>query len=475
MRALLLTLALLAASCGGASDPKNEAPGGRDADWPQDGFLRFLPADLSVTVRAPSMTTRDANPGAVTALLRALGRPRSIWSGKGIDPSRSAGLAITTAGARVHYLPALDKAAINRDLGDRVKTMAYREEQDWVILSQGGTGAGSAQGDPLPPGDAALRVRHHRLLDIAFGSGDTLELGLTLGGGGIDFSGRLRPAESSATSLRLATATPLADEILDLLPPVLAVRVETTLPASELAAPLTRRLAKHCGIAAEKDRVLIERFLRELLTGMDSSRGWGLGLDFKDGALSAIILGHKASGPPSPLLAGVRQRRRSSVGPLVLDFRNGAPRNSLGFWAWVVEARPAIEGLPETAWGAVARLSNEQDGLRVAFTRVGNFVACAVGPRADLMLKSTRRRLAGAASRSPAVRALRAARGRVQDAPYVLGVALRGAGFSGLAESDRKAIAALVGAGGEAQVPGLAAFAGFLRDGGLWIEGRLLY
>ena len=476
MRALLLTLALLAASCGGDSDPGSPAPGGEHAPRSRDGFLDYLPKDLSVTVRAPSPAARDRNPRAVAALLEALGRPNAIWSGKGIDPSRSAGLAVTTAGARVHYLPALDKAAIRRDLGRLEKTMAYREEADWVILSQGGTGAGNATGDPLPPGDAALRVRHHRLLDLAFGSGDTLELGLTLGSGGIDFSGRLRPGDASPTARRLAGVAPLGDEVLDLLPPALALRVETTLPAVELAALLTRRLAKHCGIAADKDRLLIERFLRELLTGIDSSRGWGFGLDFKDGALSAIILGRVAGGAPSPLLAGVRRLQRSSVGPLVLDLRHGAPKNSLGFFAWVVDAKPAIEGLPETAWGAVARLSDEEEGLRLAFTRVGDLAVCAVGPRADLLLKRTRRRIAGAASRSPAARALRIARGRVSDAPYVLGVALHGPGFRDLADKDKEAFARLVGAGEGAQVPGLATFAGFLDDlRGLRIEGRVLY
>ena len=101
---------------------------------------------------------------------------------------------------------------------------------------------------------------------------------------------------------------------------------------------------------------------------------------------------------------------------------------------------------------------------------------CAVGPRADLMLKSTRRRLAGGASQSPPARALRASRNRREGGDYVFGIAIRGAALLGLAEGDRKALAALLGAGAEAQAPSLAAFAGIRReDGDLWVEGRLLY
>ena len=206
MRALLLTLSLLAASCGGGSGSPTTTtePTNEEAAWPSDGFLEHLPDELSITARLPPLATREAKPKAVAAMLEALGRPEALWAIEGVDPERGAGLAVTTGGGQVHYLPARDKAAINANLGELVKTMAYREEADWVILSRGGAGAGKNVGAPLPPGDAALRARFHPLLDIALASGDSLELGATLGAGGVDFSGAVRTGETSATRRRLA-------------------------------------------------------------------------------------------------------------------------------------------------------------------------------------------------------------------------------------------------------------------------------
>ena len=458
---------MLLAACG--KDPAPATPA--ENAWPLDGFLQYLPDNLSLTLRLPSA---DAPPAGIAKLLEALGRA-GLFQAPGLDSARSQGLAVTTAGAWVHYLPAKDKAQLNRALQAGAHKVAHREESDWTILSLGGKGAGRVQGEPLPPGHAALRVRFHPLLDLVFPPGDTLEAGLTLGGAGFDLSGRLRPGEGSPTAARVAGAAACQGGWIDLIPASLAVRAETTLPAPALAAMLTRTFGAYCGIPLDKDRVLVERFLRELLTGLDQTAGIAIGIEFKEGQTSFVAIGRIGEGPPSPLLAGVRSHARSSFGPLVLDARREAPKGIIGHYAWLTEPKPVLKGLPESLWGLVGDLTGGEDGgLPTAYVAPSRWFVFGAGRRADRLVASVYKRLRGGAQSSAGSRALRAARERGKG-DYVLGLVLSGSGFDGLAANDRKQIARLLHAGENAQMPDTIALSLF-RDGEeIRLEGRALY
>ena len=228
-------------------------------------------------------------------------------------------------------------------------------------------------------------------------------------------------------------------------------------------------------LPSEKDRVLVERFLRELLTGLDASAGMAIGVEFRDGQTSFVALGRIGEGAPSPLLAGVRSHGRSSFGPLVLDVRREAPKGILGHFAWVTNPNPQLDDLPETLWSLVGDLcGGEEGGLLTAYVEYQGWYLLGAGRRADRLVATVHKRLRGAAQRSSGSRALRAVRGRGKG-DYVLGIVLAGSGFDGLVDNDRKELARLLHAGPSAEGSGTIALS-FFRDGEeIRIEGRMLY
>lgn len=480
MRARLLLGLLLAAACGEAPAPPPSDPP-VPARPPADEFLDHLPPGVALTMRLPSAAALEQRPEAMAALLRACGHgsasPRSLFfavdSPDGIDPDRSPGLALTAAGGWVHYLPARDKGALNRALQARAGKASLRELDRWIVLSRVGHGAGEFREDALPAGDLALRVRNHPLLRLLGQTGDVLELGLRLGPGGIDLAGRLVPGGSGGTAAALARARPGAGGLVDYIPSGLALRIETTLPPTLLATLLTRRLVLHCGVEAPEDRVLLERFLREVATGTDPDSGYALGLDFKDGKASFVVVGEVGPGRASPILEKLQRDGRSSYGALVLD-RRDAPDGLLGWYAWVADAKPELEGLPECGWGWIDGLAREERGLLLAYARWQRWFVVAGGPRADLLARAVRSRVARGASRSLGSFLLLDLRQR-RRGDYVVGAVFAAAGLDGLPPADRRALGAMFHAGADAQAPRALAIAGFGAEGALVLTGRALY
>jgi len=471
MRACLTGLLLLAAC--GQSEADHPAP---PAAAPA-GFLSRLPEGASVVVRLPDAARVAADPEPWAALGRGCGwsgTPAALFCGvdppAGIDPERAGGLVLTED-ARVRYLPAADKAALNRALQPLPPGVAHQELPDWVVLSQGGQGMGTAQEEPLPEGDLALRIHHHPLLAALAEPGDMLEAAVTAGGGGLDILGRLVPGPDSPTRELLRDVPPCDGDLLDYIPSSLAVRIETTLPASHFASAAAHRLARHLGFAEEQDAVLAERFLREIATGV--APGIAIGVEFKDGRASLVALGRKAGGEDSPLLGRLRRGERIAIGPLVFDHRE-APDGLTGWLAWVAQTEPALEGVPEAFWPLIGGVAREEEGLELAYAEWNGWVVAAAGPRADLLARAVRGRLARGAERSPGSMDLFYLRTR-PEAPYVLGVVVAGEGLQGLPEADRAALRAHFRAGDDASAPGSVAVAAFDRDGTLDLFARVRY
>ena len=475
MRAWICGL-LLAAACGGEESPtpaRLEAP-------PLDGFLQILPEGASVTMRLPSPRAVEAQPDAYAALIRALGwkeSPQMVFfrteNGVGLATDRAPGLALTAGGARVHYLPAADKGALNQALRPLPRTVALQEQNSWIVLSEGGKGVGNASEGPLPAGDIALRVRHNSLLASLAHAGDSLEVGLRLGGAGVEFEATLTPGANSPTREWLAQARPDEGGLLEYLPSSLALRVETTLPTTFLSTAITRRLVRHTGVKDPADVVLVERFLREVMTGADPATGLALGIEFRDGRASVVALGRSATGPDSPILAKLRRDDRTSFGALVFDARE-APAGLRGWSVWVAQAEPNLDGCPECAWPAVGEIVDEEQGLSVAYVTHDGWSILAAGPRADLLVRFVRSKVAYGANRSVGSFELLRMRER-GSGDYVLGAVLAGQGLEGMPEEDRKALRALVGATPAAQAPASLAIAGFTDGQKLSLVGRARY
>ncbi len=473
-RALLRSLPLLLAACGAAGTPAS--PPGPPA-WPMDGFLRLLPEGPSLVARLPTADGASAEPLAHAALLRMLGRARLFEAAEapeGLDRARAPGFVLLAGGASARYLPAADLSLLNRSLGALATRVAIREEGDWVVLEEGAAarGKGGAAQDALPPGDLALRVHHHPLMHLFASPGDRLDLGLALADGGIEFQGRYVPGPEgdSAQSIREAVAGMAG--LVDLLPGSLSLRVETVLPPLALASFAARRVAVACGIGERGDRVLLERLLREALSGIDPSAGFAFGFEFKDGEATLVLLGLLGSGPPSPLLAQVRQGARWTAGALVVDRREVGDLTALALW--VAGAAPSLAGVPETAWPLVGALCDER-GLPLAYAEQQGWFVFAAGPRADTLARTVRQRLAGETTRSDGGSALQAVRERGHPGEYLLGVVWGGQGAAGLAPADRAALAEWFGAGPGAAPPHYAAVAGFRDTTGVRLLGRLLY
>ena len=473
MRARLLCL-LLAVACADDEPSRPAAP----VPVPADGFLHLLPHGVFLSMRLPPAARVEEEPEVFRLLLRAFGRevsPNAAFFGaeepEGIDRMQGPGLALAAGGAWVHYLPAKDKSALNRAVRERARELAVREESHWVILSKGGKGAGTFQEAPLPAGDLALRVRHHPLLALVAQPGDTLELGIAVGGGGFNFRGRLRTRPESATRACLAEAHAGEGGLLDYIPSSLALRIETTLPVTPLAGFVTRRLAVHCGLNYA-DRVLAERFLRETLTGIDPETGIALGLEFREGTASFVALARLGPGPASPILKKLRREGRSSFGALILDQRE-APAGLVGWVAWLANAEPQLEGLPQSLWGWVGELADEERGMLFAHARWGKWLIVGGGPRADILVRAVRTKVATGTNRSKGSFALFHLREKGRE--YVFGAVFAGSGLDGLPPDDRAALAAVLGARPEARAARAIAVAGFRDGDDLSLEGRALY
>jgi hypothetical protein len=436
-----------------------------------------LPTDTTVFLRLPAPADASARPEACAALQRALGHegsPSAFLYGAqatdGILPGTTPFAALTASGGWMRVLRAGHMAALRTACAGLPADVVVQESDGYLVLCRG-TLPGEGSEPPLPAGDIGLRVRHHPLLALLADSGDVFEAGIDLGAMGLDVRARLAPGPSSSAVALLARAAPGAGGLLDFLPPSTFLRIETTLPPVFPAAAVARRLARHVGFAEEKDRVAVEILLREALTGADPATGLAMGFEARGGELTVIVVARDADGPVSPILRKVRADDRSSFGPLVLD-RRDAPTGIEGWDAWVAQAVPQIEELPECVWPAAAALADEAKGVPVAYAAFGGWSVVALGPRADALAKATKSRLEGGSSRSPGAAELR--RLREAGGEYVLGVVVEPEAAE-LPEGDLAALRALFGGAEGARGPKATAVAGFRAAGGLDLRIRVLY
>jgi len=464
-------LACLLAACGNGSTAA--AP---PRETGASGFRRW-PADTTVAVRLPAPAAVAARPEAFAALLRAVGRerPSAFLFGadttEGVTAAAPAWAALTASGAWLRALPVSDMALARRSFADLPREVVAQETDGFLVLFHG-TMPGQGEEPALPEGDLALRVRHHPLLATVAESGDVLEIGLQLGTGGLDARGRLLPGPGSPTTGLLARAVAGQGGLAEFFPPGLFLRVETTLPPVSVAAALARRLARHLGFTEEKDRTTVERFLREALTGADPEAGLAIGCEARGGELTLVLIARDGEGPTSPILQKVRSDERSSFGPVVLDRRDDVPKGLAGWYAWIAQATPEIEDLPECLWGAAAALADESKGVMVAYAAFDGWSVVGVGPRADTLARATKSRLQGGTARSPGAEELR--RLREEGREYVLGVVVE-PGAADLPAADLAALGAAFGGVEGARGPKAAAVAGFRSGAGLDLRIRVLY
>ncbi|MCK6461572.1 MAG: hypothetical protein L6Q95_16950, partial [Planctomycetes bacterium] len=437
-------------------------------------FARW-PADTTVLLRLPTAARIAEAPDGVKALLRALGREAAdpaafllgVTSTEGLAPGAPPFAALTASGGFLRVLQASDMAALRRAVpGDVVA----QETGDTLVLFRG-TLPGEGVEAALPEGDLALRVRHHPLLAEVAGSGDVLEAGLDLGGAGFDMRARLVPLPASPTLDLLARAGPGEGGLLDYLPPGTFLRIETTLPSVFVAAFAARRLARHIGLAEAKDEVILERLLREALTGADPATGLAIGVEARGGEISVVVVARDAAGAASPILGKLRSEERSSFGALVLDRRKSPAGH--GWLGWVAQAAPRLEDLPECLWSAVDLLSDESKGLPAAYAAFDGWSVVAVGPRADALAVATKARLAGGASRTPGAKELLRLRGS-RGGDYVVGLVVEAAALD-LPAADLQALVASLGGIEGARGTATFAAAGFRTEGALEIVARALY
>lgn len=465
----------LFAACG---DGSTAAPPPAEAPPPEESAFRRWPADTTVALRLPSPAAVKARPDAFKALVRTLGyegtSPSAFLFGAdstdGVEGKTPPWAAITASGAWLRALPVSDMAAARRAFAGLPPDVVAQEHGGFLVLFRG-TLPGEGAEPPLPPGDLALRVRHHPLLALVAESGDLLEAALDLGSAGLDARGRLVPGPKSPTKGLLARAARGEGGLLDFLPPSTFLRIETTLPPVFVATFVARRLARHTRFAEEKDRVLVERFLREALTGADPAAGLAIGCEARAGELSVVVVARDGEGPISPVLKKLRADDRSSFGPLVLD-RRDAPKGLVGWYAWIAQAKAEIEDLPECLWGAAVAIEDESKGVPVAYAAFDGWSVVAVGPRADALARATKSRLEGGSTRSPGAAELR--RIREEGGEYVIGVVVE-PGAADLPAADLAAVRALFGGLEGARGPKAVAAAGFRAGGNLDLRVRVLY
>lgn len=467
-------LVCLLAACGDDATPTPPTPPPTDAAV-APGFERW-PGDTTVFLRLPPAERIAEAPDGAKALLRALGRgdedPHAFLFGtkspEGLAPGAPPHAALTASGGWMRVLRASDMPALRRsfDGGDVVA-----QETGDLLVRFRGTLPGTHVEPPLPAGDLAIRVRHHTLLAEVAESGDLLEAGIDLGGAGLEARVRLVPGPGSPTADRLARARPGEGGLVDYLPPSTFLRVETTLDPVFAAAGVAKRVARHLGLAEAKDKVILERLLREALTGADPATGLAIGVEARGGELSVVVVARDAEGDASPILAKLRTEERSSFGAVVLDARTSPAGR--GWFAWVAQAQPEIEELPECLWGAVSLLSDESKGLPVALSAFEGWSVVAVGPRADALALATRSRLERGSARTTGAEELRKLRGS-RDGDYVLGIVVELAATD-LPAADLRALVASLG--GIEGARGAAAFAaaGFRTEGALEFLARAFY
>lgn len=469
-------LALLLASCGDGAEPAPRA-NSRTAGEPT-AFARW-PADTTIALRLPTPASTAAAPEAIDALQRTLGRvgvsPSAFLYGadttEGLAPEDPPRAVLTASGGWMRALRAADMASLRRSFAGLPSDIVAQETEGFLVLFRDTRPANGVE-PPLPPGDLALRVRHHPLLTTVAESGDVIEAELDLGTAGFDARGLLVPGPSSPTADLLRDARPGEGGVLDYLPQSTFLRIETTLPRVFAAAGAARWLARHTGFAEEKDKVTVERLLREALTGSDPAKGLTIGVEARRDGVTIVVAARDAEGAPSPILAKLRSDDRSSYGPLVFD-RREAPAGLTGWLLWVPQAQPAIESLPECLWGAVDLLCDESKGLPVAYAGFDGWSVVAIGPRADLLAADTRARLQAGSSRTQGAEELRRLR-ELSEGDYVLGVVVE-PGPIELPAADMKALNALFGGTEGARGPAATAAACFRAEGALRILMRAYY
>ncbi|MDH3591568.1 MAG: hypothetical protein OER88_06800 [Planctomycetota bacterium] len=472
----------LVAGCGEGPASADARAAGADAPaWPIDGFLHHTPESPALVARLPRRSVVASKPDAVQKLLDAFGVTRGatqsffgVEDPQGVDEARAPGYARTTKGVTMRFLPIADKAALNRALQPMLANWKLIEHDRWAVLARGAPGNESAQKEPLLPGDVAVRVHNHPVLSLAARPGDVLDLGATLHASGCEFEGRLRAGPTATDDDALARAAEGYGGMLEHLPGWLALRIEMTLPPTACAALVARRFAFHCGIQAPADRVVLERLLREALSGVRLDAGLGLGVEFREGRATIVCCG-TLEGPNSPILTKLRNEDRTSFGAIVFDLRDADPR--VDAWSlWIVEPKPKLEGLPECLWPIIAAATEGEDGpgLDVAYTVAGRSFACAVGPRADFLVRAVARRFKRGAKPSSGTNHLWHMRQRGEGG-YIGGIVFESRGLAGLNPDDREGLRALFFGGAAATAPQVLAAALF-RDGkGLRIAGRLIY
>jgi len=458
---------------------------------PDEPFLRLLPDDVAVTARLPGQKSLAAGAAGYRALLRALGRegtdPAEFFYGSatpgGLDPDRAPGLAIGASGGVVRYLPAKDKAVLSRALSGAVGRGAlYREEGDWILLSEGGRGAGNAQGEALPEGEFALRLQNHPVLGALLHPLDRLDLSLEAAPAFLSFTGRFLPGEKGSTAEALLEPCGAGFEgLVDYLAPSLLLRVETGYAATALSAPIVSRVAAHARIADGKARTRLERLLREALSALDPKVGIAFGMEVKDGLASLVLLGKIAGGPPSPLLARIAASAAHAVDPAhltAIESKGGL----VSFGATVSAEAPSLEGLPRSLHAIFLGLGDPERPLEVTIRSTPEgWVAAGVGPRGALLAGDAVRRLAKGTGRSQGSELLRELRAKAdgsgsEAAPgYALGIVLSGAAIEGMPDEDRAALRSWFGATESAVAPAHAALAAFRDGNALRLRGRALY
>ncbi|MEM8886116.1 MAG: hypothetical protein AAGD14_18775 [Planctomycetota bacterium] len=471
-------------ACGGdepVPDTGNETGAAPDAT--RDGFLDLLPERASITLRLPRLDRIAAEEMGARGLLDCFGLADSAAlfyasaEGTGIDRARAAGLVRTTQGAWSHFLPSADKGQLNGVLRDRAGRQAVREERDYIVV--GTAPAGTQSAATLPAGDFALRLSYHPLLDEIAQPGDVLELGGTLAAGGCELAGALRPAEKSPTLDALRRAGNGWAGHLDLLPAWLPLRFESTMPPTIYATMLARRIGRHAGLPEGELRDNMERFLREVATGIDAQRGLAIGVDLKGGKLSMVAVGLIAEGPDSPILTKLRRESRTTFGGLVLDARELTGKDKQkgrgGFYAWIPESAPTIEGLPMVAQEMLIPLVDEDRGVPVSYARTEGYGIVAAGPRADLLVRRVRQFVEAGARMSAGTLQLRSIRDRGGEAPLVFAAIVAGTRWDALESADATALRAALGANADAEPPKLIVLAGFREEDRLALHGRIVF
>jgi hypothetical protein len=467
-----LCLALFFGGCGANSEAPDTASKSTTAAWKIDGFLNLLPANTSITLRMPL----PSQLATMSSLLTLTGHDTSApyLTANGLDPDRAGAISFGTDNSWVRYLPAKDKGAINAELREHADRMAVREEGDWMVLGTGGAAKGSS--DPLPPGDIAIRVQNHALLDAIAQPGDRLELGITLRPGGLEAAGRLIPGDNSPTIEAVTKARGAVYGRIDLLPAWMAIRIETTMPPTLLARSAARRIARHTGLEEGDLRDNIERFLREAATGIDPESGYAIGIDCKEGALSFAVVGRIADGPASPVLAKLLRDGRDSFGGLTLDEREVKGKSLRGYFAWVPQATANASGLPTTALALLGNLVDEDVAVPVTYAEDDGIAVVTAGKASDSIARAILKRVRAGMQRSTASSQAASMR-QEADGECVWIAAVSGRRLASLASADIAALRAIFHAGETASAPKLIVVAGFRRETGtgIGVRARVLY